>query len=88
MAMGQRTVSVIPANPIYDFKEKAKIKKLRVAAYCRVSTELEEQQSSYQAQVDYYTMEIMKNPGWKFAASMPTKGYPAPAQKIGQASIN
>lgn len=27
MAMGQRTVSVIPANPIYDFKEKAKIKK-------------------------------------------------------------
>jgi len=52
MMMGQRTVSVIPANPIYDFKEKAKIKKLRVAAYCHVSTELEEQQSSYQAQVD------------------------------------
>ena len=81
MAMGQRTVSVIPANPIYDFKEKAKIKKLRVAAYCRVSTELEEQQSSYQAQVDYYTMEIMKNPGWKFAGIYADEGISGTSTK-------
>jgi len=81
MAMGQRTVSVIPANPIYDFKEKAKIKKLKVAAYCRVSTELEEQQSSYQAQVDYYTMEIMKNPGWKFAGIYADEGISGTSTK-------
>ena len=74
MAMAQRTVSVIPANPVYDLKEKAKVKKLRVAAYCRVSTELEEQQSSYQAQVDYYTAEIMKNPSWKFAGIYADEG--------------
>lgn len=74
MAMVQRTVSVIPANPIYDLKEKAKEKKLRVAAYCRVSTELEEQQSSYQAQVEYYTSEIKKNPSWKFAGIYADEG--------------
>ena len=53
-----RTVSVIPADPIYDLNKKAKERKLRVAAYCRVSTELEEQQSSYQMQVEHYTREI------------------------------
>ena len=31
------------------------IRKLRVAAYCRVSTELEQQQSSYDIQIEYYT---------------------------------
>ncbi len=33
-------------------------KNLRVAAYCRVSTEEEEQQSSFEIQVEYYTNKI------------------------------
>ena len=36
-------------------------------AYCRVSTELEEQDSSYEAQVEYYTSKISENENWKNA---------------------
>lgn len=39
---------------------------LRVAAYCRVSTDSEDQLESYAAQVSYYTDIIGKNPRWKF----------------------
>lgn len=41
--------------------------KLRVAAYCRVSTDSDEQATSYEAQVEYYTEYIQKNPDWEFA---------------------
>lgn len=44
-----------------------KPKKLRVAAYARVSTEQDEQQNSYEAQVRYYTHYIEANPDWEFA---------------------
>ena len=36
--------------------------KLRVAAYCRVSTDSDEQASSYETQVEHYTEYIKKNP--------------------------
>lgn len=39
---------------------------LRVAAYCRVSTDSEDQLESYKAQVAYYTDAIAKNPRWRF----------------------
>ena len=39
---------------------------LRVAAYCRVSTDSEDQIESYNAQVAHYTEAIMKNPKWRF----------------------
>lgn len=39
---------------------------MRVCAYCRVSTDQEEQLSSYQAQVDYYTDKILQTPNWRF----------------------
>lgn len=42
-------------------------KALRVAAYCRVSTLLEQQESSYEAQISYYTNKIQLNPNWKLA---------------------
>ena len=41
--------------------------KLRVAAYCRVSTDSDEQATSYEAQVEHYTELIQKNPEWEFA---------------------
>ena len=40
---------------------------LRVATYCRVSTLMEQQESSYEAQVQYYTEKIKSNPNWKLA---------------------
>lgn len=40
-------------------------KKLRVAAYCRVSTDDEEQQTSYAKQKEHYTSFINQNPDWE-----------------------
>lgn len=40
--------------------------KRRVAAYARVSTDSDEQLSSYEAQVDFYTRHIKSNPEWEF----------------------
>jgi len=41
--------------------------KLRVAAYCRVSTDSDEQATSYEAQIEHYTNFIQKNEEWEFA---------------------
>ena len=41
--------------------------KLKVAAYCRVSTESEEQALSYEAQLEHYTSYISANPEWELA---------------------
>ena len=48
--------------------------KLHVAAYARVSTEQDEQQSSYEAQVDFYTRYIQSNPNWEFVAVFADEG--------------
>ena len=63
----KKKISMIPAKAQYDRDVKLTEKKLRVAAYCRVSTELEQQESSYAAQVEYYTEKIEENPNWKNA---------------------
>lgn len=42
--------------------------KRRVAAYARVSTDSDEQLSSYEMQVDFYTRHINSNPDWEFVA--------------------
>ena len=49
-------------------------RQLRVAAYCRVSTNLEMQQNSYQSQKDYYTKLIASNPAWTLAGVFADKG--------------
>lgn len=41
--------------------------KRKVAAYARVSTDSDEQLSSYEAQVNFYTQHIKNNPEWEFA---------------------
>ena len=41
--------------------------KTRVAAYCRVSTDTDEQATSYEAQVEHYAEYIRKNPAWECA---------------------
>jgi DNA invertase Pin-like site-specific DNA recombinase len=43
------------------------LRKLRVAAYARVSTALVEQVESFETQVDYYTRLIEQNTNWEFA---------------------
>ena len=46
---------------------RTKNHKLRVAAYCRVSTEQEEQQTSIENQITYYEDLIRSNPEWEYA---------------------
>ena len=61
----RRIVTKIDANPILA-KQNDENSLLRVAAYCRVSTDSEDQLESYKAQVAYYTDAIAKNPRWRF----------------------
>ena len=63
----KKNISVIPAKPAYDRMVRPQMKALRVAAYCRVSTLMEQQESSYEVQVSYYTEKIKSNPNWKLA---------------------
>ncbi|KUO74462.1 MAG: resolvase [Desulfosporosinus sp. BRH_c37] len=48
--------------------------KLRVCAYCRVSTDNEEQLSSYEAQVTHYTDYIKRNQDWAFSGIFADEG--------------
>lgn len=63
----KKNISIIPAKPAYDRSIRPQMRTLRVAAYCRVSTLMEQQESSYEAQVQYYTEKIKSNPNWKLA---------------------
>lgn len=63
-----RNVVIIPAmKRSGNNGNKDEIPKLRVAAYCRVSTDSEEQSSSYDVQIEHYTEFIKKNNEWAFA---------------------
>ena len=69
----KRTVSVIePQTSILVDKEKYHQK--RVAAYCRVSTDSEEQLTSYQNQMCAYTEMIAANKEWEFAGLYADEG--------------
>lgn len=70
----KKIVSIIPPALESSQESSEVVKKPKVAAYCRVSTELEEQQSSYQAQVEHYTREIKRNPKWEFAGIYADEG--------------
>ena len=54
-------------------------KRLRVAAYARVSSDSTDQLNSLSVQVDYYTHLIQENPNWDFAGIYAMKALPAPA---------
>ena len=61
-----RSITVIPAKQptIMENGQQIELKK-NVAAYCRVSTDQEEQLSSYENQVRYYTEVITRNPDYE-----------------------
>lgn len=61
-----QNVTVIPARRRVDSQRTtAQVQKIRVAAYCRVSTDSEEQETSYEAQVSHYTEYIKSKPEWQ-----------------------
>lgn len=70
----ERRVRVIPATKGPSTAKGARPGKQRVAAYCRVSTDSEEQLNSYEAQKAYYTQKIEENPDWELAGIYADKG--------------
>ena len=66
---------VIPAKrQVGNNVKRGQKPKLRVAAYCRVSTDSDEQATSYEAQIEHYTEYISKNPDWVLAGIFADEG--------------
>ena len=71
-------VTVIPATRSLPSKLPINTRaRRRVAGYARVSTDSEEQLTSYEAQVDYYTKYIRSNPDWEFVDVYTDEGISA-----------
>lgn len=76
--MAQRKVTAIPATiRKYTAAPINSTKKRRVAGYARVSTDHEDQVTSYEAQVDYYTNYIKGREDWEFVAIYTDEGISA-----------
>lgn len=68
-----KTVRMIPPTIIIDETPKVR-RQLRTAAYCRVSTDSDEQELSFDAQVAAYTDKIMRNPEWSLVGIFADEG--------------
>lgn len=77
----RRNVRVIPATRTAGAGSLAKCGRQRVAAYCRVSTDSEEQLNSYAAQKNYYTQKIAENPEWEMAGVFADEGISGTSMK-------
>jgi len=71
IAQSDMRIVVIPAKSRDEIKRSTRLK---VAAYCRVSTDQEEQESSYEAQIGYYTEKIKNNAEWTLAGIFADEG--------------
>lgn len=69
-----KVVRQIPATLGPSERVRSEHRKLRVAAYCRVSTQQEEQLNSYSVQVKHYTEMITSEPKWELAGIFADKG--------------
>ena len=77
----ERRVRVIPATKQTNTAVPRRNGKQRVAAYCRVSTDSEEQLNSYAAQKTYYTQKIEENPDWEMAGIFADEGLSGTSMK-------
>ena len=70
-----RTVTIVPPRINRETAMPIGIPvKRKVAAYARVSTDKDEQQSSYEAQCDYYTKYIKSRSDWEFVGIYSDEG--------------
>lgn len=72
--MGKKVQVLEPKKKTIDYSSIPKAATIKVAAYCRVSTESEEQSRSYDNQVTYYTDLINGNPEYEFVNVYADKG--------------
>lgn len=61
----KEVIIIEPVGGKVDRRNSKKIERMRVAAYCRVSTDSEEQLLSYNSQVQHYKNMIESNPDWE-----------------------
>ena len=80
-AVLERKVHVIPATRPAPTSKPRRGGRQRVAAYCRVSTDSEEQLNSYAAQKNYYTQKIEENPDWEMAGIFADEGITGTSMK-------
>ncbi|MGF7143228.1 DNA invertase Pin-like site-specific DNA recombinase [Anaerotaenia torta] len=81
-AIAPRAVTLIPAKiENLPFNVMSMAARKRVAAYARVSTNTEEQLTSYEAQVDYYTRYIQSKDEWEFVKVYTDEGISATSTK-------
>lgn len=71
------TVTKIPATLNKRKQSVVEIHKKKVAGYARVSTDHEEQASSFEAQIDYYTKYINSHEDWEYAGIYTDDGISA-----------
>lgn len=74
----EHVVEIIPAKS--EFTD-VKTKKLRVVAYCRVSTFDESQSGSFELQKQTYTEKINNSPDWELAGIYADQGVSGTAIK-------
>ena len=70
MEQQRKVVTIPPTVSRFTAAPIAEQKKRRVAAYARVSTDSDEQFTSYEAQIEHYTEYISTHEGWVFATSL------------------
>ena len=75
------TVTMIPAKATQPVNVMSAAARRKTAGYARVSTNEEEQQNSYAAQVEYYTKMIQENPEWEFMGVYTDEGISATSTK-------
>lgn len=64
--MAKKVTTIMPTLARFTEAPIAERRKRKVAAYARVSTDSDEQYTSYEAQIDYYTQYIKARDDWEF----------------------
>lgn len=81
--MSENKVRMIPATIIRGSAQHVLHEGKRpVCGYARVSTDSDEQETSYEAQVDYYTKFIQSRPDWEFKGIYTDAYTPAQAFQL------
>ena len=76
-----KVVKIEPTINLRTHESINTVKKRRVCAYARVSTSSNEQEASYEAQVDYYRKYIMSHPDWEYVGIYADEGITGTSTK-------
>ncbi len=74
MAKVKNVTTIPPTLTRFSATPISQMKKRRVAGYARVSTDMDDQFTSYEAQIDYYTNYIKSREDWEFVSVYTNEG--------------